>query len=127
MKKLLALAPVALILTACGSAVHLAKPTPSQVQDVLTNAKTYKCDNSAEVISVLSERNGDNYANIKITAPTLNLNQTSVQLKQEVSASGERYVTSNNNTTYEWHIKNNDGVLTVTNSGKEFNFSCNAQ
>lgn len=127
MKKLLALAPIALVITACSSAVHIAQPNPSQVQEILANSKTFKCDNNAEVVSVLSERNGDNFANVKITAPSLSLNQTPVLLQQVVSASGERYAISNGKTTYEWHIKGDDGVLTVTSGEKAFNFSCNAQ
>lgn len=127
MKKLLAIVPAALILTACSSAVHIAKPSQEQIQKVLANSNTYKCDNNAQVVSVLSERNGDNYANIQITAPSLSLNQAAVQLKQDVSASGERYTVSSGSTGYEWHIKGNDGVLTVTTNGQEFNFSCQTQ
>lgn len=127
MKKLLAIAPIALVLTACGSAVHVAKPSPAQVQEVLENSETFYCDNNAKVISVLSERNGDTYANLQITAPTLSLNQAAVQLKQVVSASGERYAVSNHSTGYEWQAKNTDGVLTVTTNGKEFNFSCSSR
>lgn len=127
MKKLLMIAPIALVLTACSSAVHIAKPSPAQIQKVLKNAKTYECDNNAQVVSVLSERNDDNYANIQITAPSLSLNQSPVQLKQDVSASGERYTVSSGSTGYEWHIKGDDGVLTVTTNGQEFNFSCQVQ
>lgn len=124
MKKLLAIAPAILVLTACSSAVNIAKPSPAQVHEVLANSKTYVCDNNAQVVSIISERNGDNYANVKITAPNLSLNQAAVQLKQEPSASGERYAVANATTGYEWHIKGNDGVLTVTTNGQEFNFSC---
>lgn len=127
MKKLLAIAPIALVLTACGSAVHVAKPSPAQVQEVLANSQTFYCDNNAKVVSVLSERNGDNYANLQITAPSLTLNQASVQLKQVVSASGERYSVANHSTGYDWHAKGNEAILTVTNNGKTFNFGCSAQ
>ncbi|WP_410472484.1 MliC family protein [Faucicola mancuniensis] len=126
MKKLLALVPVVVIMTACTS-TKVAQPSPSQVQAVLAKSQTFKCDNNAEVVSVISERNGDNYANINITAPTLSLNQAAVQLKQDVSASGNRFTVSNATTAYDWAIKGSEAALTVTTNGQEFNFGCTAQ
>ncbi|WP_019519674.1 MliC family protein [Faucicola boevrei] len=126
MKKLLALIPAVAVLTACNT-TNVAQPSPSQVQAVLANSQTFKCDNNAEVVSVVTERDGANYANIQITAPSLSLNQAPVQLKQAVSASGERYSVSNSTTGYDWHMKGNEAVLTVTSQGQEFNFGCMAQ
>lgn len=127
MKKLLAVAPLFAALTACTSA-PIAAPTPAQVQAVQANSQTFKCDNNTEVTSFVTERDGDNYANIKLTSPMLSLNQAALVLKQAVSGSGERYVLTNptGTTTYDWAVKGNEGALTVTTQGREFNFVCNA-
>lgn len=127
MKKLFAIVPVFAVLTACSSA-PIAQPTPAQVQAVQANSQTFKCDNSTEVTSFITERDGTNYANVKITSPSLGLNQTALVLKQAVSASGERYTTTTSSgaTSYDWHYKDAMGALTVTHQGKEYNFSCNA-
>lgn len=127
MNKLLLVAPIFAVLTACASA-PIAQPTPSQVQAVQANSQSFKCDNSTEVTSFTTERDGTNYANVKITAPSLGLNQAAMVLKQEVSASGERYTTTSQSgdTVYDWHYKGTMGALTVTHQGKEYSFSCNA-
>lgn len=123
MKKLLAVLPALTILTACNSA-PIAKPNALQVHNVLENTKTYKCDKSTEVVAVY----GDEVANLKVTSPLLSLNQTALLLKQAVSASGTRYVTetTDKSTAYEWHVKDPEGVFTVTHNGTEYQFSCQA-
>lgn len=128
MKKLLALVPTMAILTACNTA-PIAAPTPAQVQAIQANSQTFKCSNNTEVVSVATQRDGMNYANIQVTSPMLGLNQAALLLKQEVSASGERYTvtSSDKNTMYDWHVKANEGVLSVTSKGATYNFSCNAQ
>ncbi|ELA08144.1 putative lipoprotein [Moraxella macacae 0408225] len=126
MKKLLALIPAVMVLTACNTS-NVAQPSPSQVQAVLANSQTFKCDNNAEVVSVITQRDGVNYANIQITAPTLSLNQAPVQLKQDVAASGNRFTVSNSTVGYDWHVKGGEAALTVTSQGQEINFGCMAQ
>ena len=128
MKKLLAIAPIFAILAACNSA-QVAQPSPSQVQAIQANSQTFKCDKDTEVVTVNTKHNGDNYINAKITSPMLSLDQAAILLKQEVSASGERYVVSNPNRTtmYDWAMKGNEGALTVTTQGRTFDFACMAQ
>lgn len=127
MKKLLALAPAVALLTACASA-PIAAPTPAQVQAVQANSQTFKCDNNTEVVALYTEDSKDNFANLKVTSPMLGLNQAAMVLKRAVSASGERYITTNpdKSTSYEWHAKGGEATFSVTHQGKEYNFVCNA-
>lgn len=121
MKKLLVIAPALAILTACSSA-PVAKPDPAQVQATLQSAKTYKCDKSTEVVAVY----GNEVANLKVTAPSLSLNQTALMLKQTMSASGVLYTaqTADKATTYDWHMKGNEAMFTVSHNGTDYDFSC---
>lgn len=123
MKKFVAVLPVFVALTACQSS-QVAQPLPSQVLAVMAESQTYKCDQNTAVVAVYSEAEGHNFANLKITAPFLNLNQAAVTLKQDISASGVRYTAGHKNTLYDWHVKNPEGVLTVTHNGQEYNFVC---
>lgn len=127
MKKLLALLPIMAVMTACTS-TPVAAPTPAQVQAVQANSQTFKCDNNTEVVALYTEDSNDNFANLKVTSPTLGLNQAAMVLKQAVSASGERYIMTNPDkaTSYEWHAKGGEAAFTVTHQGKEYNFVCNA-
>ncbi|MFW2176867.1 MULTISPECIES: MliC family protein [unclassified Moraxella] len=126
MKTLLALVPAFAVLTACTSA-PIAQPTPAQVQAVQANSQVYKCDNDTQVSAFYATQSQDNVANVKITSPMLGLNQVAMVLKQDVAASGERYtLTTPAKTTYEWHVKGNEGVLSVSTQGKEYNFVCNS-
>lgn len=123
MKKLLAVLPAFALVTACTSA-PIAKPSPAQVHAALEKSITYKCDNSAEVVAIY----GDDVANIKVTAPTLNLNQTALLLKRTVAASGVLYTTqtTDGKTIYDWHTKGNEALFSVTHAGADYDFSCQA-
>lgn len=130
MKKFLMVIPALALLTACQSAPKQPTmpaqtnnvPSPTQIQKMMNNAHSYKCDNSAHVVAIYS----DETANINITAPSLNLDKASFILKEAVSASGARYVlqATGSNTSYEWHTKGDIGLLTVQYDGKEYGFSC---
>lgn len=125
MKKLIALAPVVALVTACASA-PIATPTPAQVQAVQANSQTFKCDNDTEVVALHTTTNDVNFANLKVTSPMLGLNQVALVLKQDVAASGVRYTVSGTNTNYDWHVKGNEAVFSVNHQGKDYNFVCNA-
>lgn len=127
MKKLFALVPAIAVLTACNTA-PIAQPTPSQVQAIQANSQVFKCDNNTQVVSLATERDGNYYANITVTSPMLGLNQAALVLKRDIAASGVRYTVTTNdkNTSYDWHIKGNEGVLTVMSNGATYNFSCSA-
>lgn len=121
MKKIIAIAPMLAILTACSSA-PVAKPDPAQVQATLQSAKPYKCDKSTQVVAVY----GDEVANLKVSAPSLNLNQATLMLKRASAADGVLYTTqtTDGKTTYDWHTKGNEGLFSVTQNGVDYDFSC---
>ena len=127
MKKFLAIAPVFAVLAACSSA-PIAQPTPAQVQAVQANSQTFKCDNNTEVVALYTQRDSTGYANLKVTSPSLGLNQAAMVLKQDVAASGERFTATNadKTTSYEWHAKAGEGIFAVNNKGTEYNFVCRA-
>lgn len=123
MKKLLAVLPVIALLTAC-NATPIAKPNPLQIHQVLENTTTYKCDKSTEVVAIY----GKDAANLKVTSPSLSLNQTALLLPQTTTASGMRYMVTSpdKTTTYDWGVKGSDAALTVTHNGTAYNFVCQA-
>ncbi len=122
-KKLLAVAPALAILSAC-STTPIAKTDPLQVHQVLENTKIYKCDKSTDIAAVY----GKDAVNLKVTAPSLNLNQSSLLLNQAVATDGVRYMTTTADkaTSYNWGVKGSDAVLTVTHNGTDYTFICQA-
>lgn len=121
MKKLLAILPALALVTACTS-TPIAKPDANQVHVALENAKSYTCDNNARILAVY----GKDSVNVRITAPTLNLDQVSMILKQDASASGTRYIaqTPDSTTNYDFRSKGDTANLTVNYKGTDYPFSC---
>lgn len=86
--------------------------------------ESYVCENNGKITA---EYNPDaERAVLNITAPSLGLDNTEVDMKLAQSASGVRFVNDINPASkYEWHAKGKIGLLDVTTSnGKTYSLNC---
>lgn len=115
MKKLLAVAPLFLLLAACTTSVPL-------LADV--NKQTFTCEDGGKV-NVSYSADGD-IAYLKVKLPEAGLANEKLTLKQAVAASGARYVSDfNPKVGYEWHTKADYGTMSINwTDGKEYSVSC---
>ncbi len=121
MNKLAVLFP--LLLTACTIPLKGSHETSSQTN---ASAQTFTCEGNGQVLASYST-NGET-AYLQVTIPQVNLSKQNVELQQAVSASGVRYVNeSDPELSYEWHIKNQEGIMSVYSSdGEQYSTLCNA-
>lgn len=115
MKKLMATAPVMLLLAACATNA----PMTSTAQTA-----TMSCQDNGQVMAAYSV-NGQ-VANLNVTLPKVGISNAKLTLNQAVSGSGARYV---NNTdpkmSYDWHTKADYGVMSVRMAnGQEYSVNC---
>lgn len=104
MKKLLATAPVMLLLAACATNA----PMTSTAQTT-----TMSCQDNGQVMAAYSA-NGQ-VANLNVTLPKVGINNKKITLNQAVSASGARYVNSTDpKMSYDWQAKADYGVMSLS-------------
>lgn len=89
------------------------------------HSHAFSCEQGA---SVVAKYNADTeIATLNVTAPTLSLNNQTIELKHAVSGSGERYVNDANPASiYEWHTKGKDGIFSVKVNNKDYSLNCEA-
>lgn len=123
MKKLLAIAPFAVLLAACATtAPTTTAPTPTtNTQQVV---QSFTCEDDGSVTAAYSA-NGQT-ANLSLTLPKVGLSNEKLTLKQAVSGSGARYVNDvNPKTMFDWHTKADFGVMTISSdNGQKYSVNC---
>ena len=121
MKKLLAVAPFAVLLAACATnAPTTTTPTTNSQQVV----QSFTCEDNGMITAAYTS-NGQ-AVNANVTLPKVGLKNAKVTMEQAVSGSGARYVNNvNPKTTYDWHTKADYGVLTITSdNGQQYKVNC---
>lgn len=120
MKKLLAVTPIMLLLTACATSAPMHSGNNTQAQ----KAQTFTCNDNAKVTAAYSA-NGK-VANLSLTIPKLGLQNKRVYLKQAVSDSGARYIKESSSTaSYEWQTKAKVGVLSIRSvNDRKYSVTC---
>ena len=115
MKKLMATAPVVLLLAAC------ATNAPMTSHDQTT---TMSCQDNGQVMAAYSA-NGQ-MANLNVTLPKIGINNKKLTLNQAVSGSGARYTnTTDPKMSYDWHTKADYGVMSVSMAnGQTYSVNC---
>lgn len=115
MKKLMAAAPVVLLLAACATNA----PMTSTVQTT-----TMSCQDNGQVMAAYSA-NGQ-VANLNVTLPKVGINNKKLTLNQAVSGSGARYTnTTDPKMSYDWHTKADYGVMSVKMAnGQTYSVNC---
>lgn len=115
MKKLMAAAPVVLLLAACATNA----PVTGNNQ-----TSTMMCEDGGQVLAAYSA-NGQ-VANLNVTLPKVGINNKKLTLNQAVSASGARYVNSPDaQMSYDWHTKADYGVMSVNMAnGQTYSVNC---
>ncbi len=121
MKKLLATAPLFLLLAACATNSPMSgNNTPAQS----AKAQTLTCEDNGQVAAAYSA-NGT-VAHLNVTLPKAGLNNQKVTLNQAVSGSGARYVNNTNpKMSYEWQTKADYGILSISSTnGQQYSVNC---
>ena len=96
MKKLLAVAPFAVLLAACATNAPTTTTPTTNTQQVV---QSFTCEDNGQITAAYTA-NGQ-AANLSVTLPKVGLNNAKVSMKQAVSGSGARYVNDMNpKTTY---------------------------
>lgn len=118
MKKLLAVAPFAVLLAACATNAPTTNTTANNAVQSLT------CEDNGKVTAAYSA-NGQ-IANLNVSLPKIGLSNTKVTMKQAVSGSGARYVNNTNpKLTFDWHTKADYGIMTIKSAnGQEYSVNC---
>ena len=120
MKKLLAVAPFAVLLAACATNAPTTTPTTNTQQVV----QSFTCEDNGQITAAYTA--DGQAANLNVTLPKVGLNNAKVSMKQAVSGSGARYVNDvNPKTTYDWHTKADYGIMTIkSDNGQEYQVNC---
>ena len=122
MKKLLAVAPFAVLLAACATNA----PTTTTTASGSTNnqVQTLTCEDNGKVTAAYTA-NGQ-IANLTVSLPKIGLNNAKISLKQVASGSGARYVNDTNpKTTFDWHSKADQGIMTISSKkGQQYSVNC---
>lgn len=115
MKKLIAIVPAMLLLSACATNA----PMTSTAQTT-----TMACQDNGQVTAVYSA-NGQ-VANLNVTLPKVGVTNKKLTLNQAVSASGARYTnTTDPKMSYDWQTKADYGVMSVRMAnGQEYSVNC---
>jgi len=121
MKKLLAVAPFALLLSACATNAPTTTISETNTQPV---AQSFTCDDNGQLTAAYTA-NGQT-ANLNVTLPKVGLTNAKITMEQAVSGSGARYVNNvNPKTTYDWHTKADYGIMTITSdNGQQYQVNC---
>ncbi|MGP4971164.1 MliC family protein [Psychrobacter aquimaris] len=121
MKKLLAVAPFALLLSACATNAPTTTTPETNTQPVV---QSFTCEDNGQLTAAYTE-NGQT-ANLNVTLPKVGLTNAKITMEQAVSGSGARYVNNvNPKTTYDWHTKADYGIMTIKSyNGQEYRVNC---
>ncbi|WP_201574798.1 MliC family protein [Psychrobacter sp. H8-1] len=121
MKKLLAVAPFAVLLAACATNAPTTTAPSTDAQQVV---QSFTCEDDGMVTAAYSA--SGQAAKLNVTLPKVGLNNAEVMMEQAVSGSGARYVNNvNPKTTYDWHTKADFGVMTITSdNGQTYSVNC---
>ncbi len=121
MKKLLAVAPFALLLSACATNAPTTTTPETNTQPVV---QSFTCEDNGQLTAAYIA-NGQT-ANLNVTLPTVGLTNAKITMEQAVSGSGARYVNNvNPKTTYDWHTKADYGIMTIkSDNGQQYQVNC---
>ena len=121
MKKLLAVAPFALLLSACATNAPITTTPETNTQPVV---QSFTCEDNGQLTAAYTA-NGQT-ANLNVTLPEVGLTNAKITMEQAVSGSGARYVNNvNPKTTYDWHTKADYGIMTLkSDNGQQYQVSC---
>ena len=121
MKKLLAVAPFALLLSACATNAPTTTTPETNTQPVV---QSFTCEDNGQLTAAYTA-NGQT-ANLNVTLPKVGLNNAKITMEQAVSGSGARYVNNvNPKTTYDWHTKADYGIMTIkSDNGQQYQVNC---
>lgn len=88
---------------------------------------SFTCENNSRVHASYSEDGETAY--LQVVLPQVDVYHQALELKQAVSGSGARYVsTSNSEMSYEWHTKASEGVMSVIwNDSRRYSVICNLE
>ncbi len=117
MKKLLAVAPFALLLSACATNAPITTTPETNTQPVV---QSFTCEDNGQLTAAYTA-NGQT-ANLNVTLPKVGLTNAKITMEQAVSGSGARYVNNvNPKTTYDWHTKADYGIMTIkSDNGQQY-------
>ncbi|PWK14670.1 membrane-bound inhibitor of C-type lysozyme [Psychrobacter immobilis] len=121
MKKLLAVAPFALLLSACATNSPTTTTPETNTQPVV---QSFTCEDNGQLTAAYTA-NGQT-ANLNVTLPKVGLTNAKITMEQAVSGSGARYVNNvNPKTTYDWHTKADYGIMTIkSDNGQQYQVNC---
>lgn len=121
MKKLLAVAPFALLLSACATNTPTTTTPETNTQPVV---QSFTCEDNGQLTAAYTA-NGQT-ANLNVTLPKVGLTNAKITMEQAVSGSGARYVNNvNPKTTYDWHTKADYGIMTIkSDNGQQYQVNC---
>ncbi|WP_201539633.1 MliC family protein [Psychrobacter sp. 1044] len=121
MKKLLAVAPFALLLSACATNAPTSTTPETNTQPVV---QSFTCEDNGQLTAAYTA-NGQT-ANLNMTLPKVGLTNAKITMEQAVSGSGARYVNNvNPKTTYDWHTKADYGIMTIkSDNGQQYQVNC---
>jgi len=121
MKKLLAVAPFALLLSACATNAPTTTTPETNTQPVV---QSFTCEDNGRLTAAYTA-NGQT-ANLNVTLPKVGLTNAKITMEQAVSGSGARYVNNvNPKTTYDWHTKADYGIMTIkSDNGQQYQVNC---
>lgn len=85
----------------------------------------YQCEQGTTITERRTPNN--DIITLDVNAPTLNLANQTIELKQVTAGSGERFINDMNPASvYEWHAKGGEGIFAVTVNGQEYTYACQA-
>lgn len=121
MKKLLAVAPFALLLSACATNAPITTTPETNTQPAV---QSFTCEDNGQLTAAYTA-NGQT-ANLNVTLPKVGLTNAKITMEQAVSGSGARYVNNvNPKTTYDWHTKADYGIMTIkSDNGQQYQVNC---
>lgn len=123
MKKLLAVAPFAVLLGACATNAPTTTTAPTtNTQQVV---QSFTCEDDGMVTAAYAA--DGQAAKLNVTLPKIGLNNADIEMKQAVSGSGARYINDvNPKTTYDWQTKADFGIMTISSdNGQQYSVNCN--
>lgn len=92
-----------------------------------THPHFYQCvnDKDEKAMLVAHPTTDSDFMKIEVTAPSLSLNNQTIELQIAPSASGERYINDKNPASvYTWHAKAHEGVFSVNVGGTDYDYRC---
>ncbi len=134
MKKLLALAPLGLLVAAC-SAMNPSQQASYQTGTTAAVAEKkaydrmmpdrFRCEDGATVDAKYSMDTDE--ATVTASLPKAKWNKQTLKMAIAPSGSGSRYVNTTNSDTvnYEWHTKGDMGIMTLNwSNGETYSVNC---